>query len=209
MASKLPYMVSPGKIPAILNKIQEARRPERFTQDFLETKLGHSGGASRPMIPLLKRLGFLASDGTPTPRYDKFRNQASQGSAMAAGIREAFSELYERNEYAHEMTKDKLVGLVTEITGATKDDRVTQAVVSSFEALKEFADFDEDSLSDDVPATDIDHSAHTTNHNCDDESHNDVELRVGYTINLNLPESTNPEVFNAIFKALRENLLRK
>jgi hypothetical protein len=28
-----------------------------------------------------------------------------------------------------------------------------------------------------------------------------------YTINLNLPETTDVEVFNAIFKALRENLL--
>ena len=35
-----------------------------------------------------------------------------------------------------------------------------------------------------------------------------VELKVGYTINLNLPETNDPEVFNAIFKALRENLLK-
>jgi hypothetical protein len=34
-----------------------------------------------------------------------------------------------------------------------------------------------------------------------------IEMRVGYTINLNLPETTNPEVFNAIFKSLRDNLL--
>jgi hypothetical protein len=36
----------------------------------------------------------------------------------------------------------------------------------------------------------------------------DIQLRVGYTINLNLPETTNPEVFNAIFKSLKEHLLR-
>ena len=35
-----------------------------------------------------------------------------------------------------------------------------------------------------------------------------VELKVGYTINLNLPETTNPDVFNAIFKSLKEHLLR-
>jgi hypothetical protein len=34
-------------------------------------------------------------------------------------------------------------------------------------------------------------------------------LRLGYTINLNLPATTEIEVFNAIFKSLRENLLRK
>ena len=35
-----------------------------------------------------------------------------------------------------------------------------------------------------------------------------VELKVGYTINLNLPETSDPEVFNAIFKSLRDNLLK-
>jgi hypothetical protein len=35
----------------------------------------------------------------------------------------------------------------------------------------------------------------------------DVQFRVGYTINLNLPETTSPEVFNAIFKSLKEHLL--
>jgi hypothetical protein len=32
-------------------------------------------------------------------------------------------------------------------------------------------------------------------------------LNVAYTINLNLPETTNPDVFNAIFRALKDNLL--
>jgi hypothetical protein len=34
-------------------------------------------------------------------------------------------------------------------------------------------------------------------------------LRLSYTINLNLPATTEIEVFNAIFKSLRENLLRQ
>lgn len=34
-----------------------------------------------------------------------------------------------------------------------------------------------------------------------------VELNLAYTINLNLPTSSDPEVFNAIFKALKEHLL--
>ena len=74
MIAKIPYMLSTGLIPRILEKIQNARRPERFTQDFLETKLGHSGGSARPIIALLKRMGFLGSDGVPTSLYGQFRN---------------------------------------------------------------------------------------------------------------------------------------
>jgi hypothetical protein len=34
------------------------------------------GGSARPVIPYLKRTGFLGADGTPTPLYKSFRNQA-------------------------------------------------------------------------------------------------------------------------------------
>jgi hypothetical protein len=33
-------------------------------------------------------------------------------------------------------------------------------------------------------------------------------LNLSYTINLNLPETSDVEVFNAIFKSLKENLLK-
>ncbi|MHA1598727.1 MAG: DUF5343 domain-containing protein, partial [Alphaproteobacteria bacterium] len=123
MASKIPYMTSPGLIPKILGKIQEARRPERFTQDFLETKLGHSGGSARAIIPLLKRLGLLSGDGVPTDRYDKFRNEHTQGVAMANALREGYKEIFDRSEYAGDLEKAKLQAMVLEITGLEKDNR--------------------------------------------------------------------------------------
>ena len=93
MAQGLPYMLSPGLIAKIIEKIQQARRPERFTQDFLETKLGHSGGSARAIIPLLKRMGFIASDGTPTALYDRLRNADTQGGVVAQGLRAAYTDL--------------------------------------------------------------------------------------------------------------------
>ena len=56
MSTKLPYLASPGTIKTVLDKIIEARTPDRFTYDFLETKLGAKGGSARAVIPLLKRI---------------------------------------------------------------------------------------------------------------------------------------------------------
>ena len=64
--SKLPYVTAYGNITKALEKIQQAATPDRFTQDFLATKLGLKGGTPKPVIPFLKRLGFLGSDGVPT-----------------------------------------------------------------------------------------------------------------------------------------------
>lgn len=213
MAAKIPYMLSPGLIPKILEKIQNAKRPDRFTQDFLETKLGHSGGSARAIIPLLKRLEFLGSDGVPTPLYDQYRNTDTQGYAIAKGMQNAFTELFDRNEYVYEMPKDKLTGLVIEITGATSDDRVTQAIIGTFSALNELADFESEpsnTSAKEVSPENVQQPNHgiTPTYQQPSNTLDNVELKVGYTINLNLPETTDPEVFNAIFKSLKENLLR-
>ena len=65
MAEKPPYVTAYGNITKVLEKIQSAAVPPRFTQDFLATKLNLIGGSPKPVIPFLKRTGFLGSDGIP------------------------------------------------------------------------------------------------------------------------------------------------
>lgn len=216
MAVKLPYLSTPGIIQKVLLKIQEARRPERFTQDFLETKLGYSGGSARATIPLLKRMGFLASDGTPTNLYDQFRNSTTQAVALAAGVRNAYSEIFDRNRYANDLTREKFSSLVTEMTGLEKDSQVGKLIVSTFWTLKDGADFDSDlgeapaerSAPMEAPSMGITVNPAVSVPPPVRSADENFKLNIGYTINLNLPETTNPEVFNAIFKSLKENLLR-
>ena len=217
---KLPYLASPGVIPKIFARVREARRPDRFTQDFLETKLGHSGGSARAIIPLLKRMAFLSADGTPTGLYDKFRNPSTSAAAVAAGIRSAYAELFDRNQYASDLSREKLKNLILEMTGLEKDNTVANLMVSTFWTLKNEADFEaglDDALDRSsggvvVSEPPLEQRAeepreqprqHTTG------ASSPVDFRVGYTINLNLPETTNVEVFNAIFRSLNEHLLRR
>ena len=213
MVGKLPYMLSVGLISKIFEKIQNAKRPDRFTQDFLETKLGHSGGSARAIIPLLKRLGFLGSDGSPTALYDQFRNAETQGIAVAQGMKNSFSELFDRNEYVYEMTREKLTSLVVEVTGGTKNESKTKAIVGTFWALKELADFENEGpaqLTPDPasePANEVQIPVNTEG-GPPIGTRDNVDLKVAYTINLNLPETKDPDVFNAIFKALRDNLMK-
>jgi len=208
LSDNLPYMVSPGMIPKILGKITEARRPERFTQDYLETKLGFSGGSSRPIIPLLKRIGLLTSDGVPTKLYDQFRNPDSQGRAMAEALRTGYKELFDRNEYAQDLTKDKLLAMIIEMTGVEKDNRAAQAIVATFFALKEFADFETPVMLTPIETPPkVEERGRPEPEERHQHSGKNFGLNVAYTINLNLPETTNPDVFNAIFRSLKEHLL--
>ena len=212
MSKSLPYMSSYGLVPKILHKIEEAKTPERFTQDFLETKLGHSGGAARAMIPLLKRIGLLSDGGEPTELYIKFKNPDTQGAAMATALRQGYKELFDRNEYANELSREKLKNLVIEVTGLEHDNSVVRCILSTFEALKEFADFEADPR-EKKPEQGTSVHAAPPQVNIQSEERatpprgSDVGLNLSYTINLNLPETDDIRVFDAIFKSLKENLL--
>ncbi|WP_417278456.1 DUF5343 domain-containing protein [Celeribacter sp.] len=213
MGIKLPYLTSPGSVSKVLTKIIEARTPERFTLDFLGTKLGFKGGSARPIIPLLKRIGFLTDDGVPTERYKLFRNESTRGKAMADALKQGYSDVFSINEYAQELDRKKFGDLVTQVTGSEKGNSADNLTVSTFFNLKEFADFDADVIDqadeDEIVLTMPSENKKTSSppplHS--HEEADSLGLNLSYTINLNLPETTDVNVYNAIFEAVRKNLL--
>lgn len=206
-----PFMNGYGTTAKILGKIKEAQTPDRFTQDFLSTKLGFPGGTAKPFIPLAKRLGLLEGDGKPSDLYKAFRNHSHSKAAMASAIRKGYSQFYERNEYAHDLDKKKLEGLVVEITGLEAGHATARAIVGTFETLKSFADFNKPEVQKAEPveakAASTQKSPLEIEASSDDSS--DIKLNLAYTINLVLPKTDDVAVFNAIFKSLRDNLLNK
>jgi hypothetical protein len=198
-----PFMNSTGVVSKILNKIKEAKTPERFTQDYLADTLKFPGGSAKPFIPLAKRLGLLASDGRPTALYAQFRNPDTTKSAMAKAVRQGYVGLFERNEKAHALDSSGLEGLVVEATGLDKGSSTLRAIVGTFKSLVALADFGHPE-----PKTKErkDKPDPTHQENGDDLP---VGLNLAYSINLVLPRTDDVAVFNAIFRALRENLLRR
>lgn len=207
MAETLPYMNSTGLVSKILDAIKAAKTPDRFSLDYMDTVLGYGSGSARPFIPLAKRMGFLNSDGTPTDLYRRFRGSEEESrAAMAEAIRKGYSPLYKRNEYAHQLDRKKLEGHIREITGMEEGNSVLRAVVGTFEALKRYADFDA------TPSADEDTRSDTNIGDANNGSGGGGleefrPIRFGYTININLPDTNDITVFNAIFKSMKEHLL--
>jgi uncharacterized protein DUF5343 len=205
--STLPYMAGYGNITKALNKIKAASTPPRFTQDFLATTLDMPGGSPRAVIPFLKRTGFLASDGAPTDLYKRFRNSAQTGAAAAEALRIGYRPLYEKNEYVHNAKDPDLRGLVVQVTGSEEDSKLVKAVVGSFKSLKAFADFDAESAESSIEDAG-DALPERDEQPGDGAGALPGGISLGYTINLHLPPTSDVAVFNAIFKSLREHLLR-
>jgi hypothetical protein len=203
----VPYVTAYGNITKTLERIKRASTPQRFTQDFLATTLDLKGGSPKPVIPFLKRTGFLASDGTPTELYRRFRNNSSTGAAAAEALRVGFRPLYEINEYIHNAKDPDLRGAIVQATGAENDSSTVKSVLGSFKALRAFADFS----AEPVAVTDEDDGAELMGGEAGrgpDRGELPAAIRLGYTVNLHLPATSDVAVFNAIFKSLREHLLR-
>ena len=209
MADYPPFINSYGLVTKILDKIKDAKTPDRFTQDYLANTLGFSGGSAKPFIPLLKRIGMLSSDGAPTDLYKQFRNPDHSKSAIGKAIKHGYADLYERNEKVHSLDKKSLEGLVIQATGLDQGAATLRAITGTFENLKSFASFEnlEKKIEKEPPAKDKDTPDSSDKNNMGEDD--DLRLNLSYTINLVLPKTEDVAVFNSIFKALRENLLKK
>lgn len=208
MAIELPYLNAYGNIHKVFEKIISAQTPPKFTQDFLKSVLMVKSSSAQPIIPFMKRLGLLSSDGAPTDLYVKFRSDAERGAAAACALRNGYAPLFESNEYAYALNDAELHDLVIQITGMKKDSKSAKAIVASFKAVNEFADFD-------TPNQAFEQSNDRINHDTDQTLNSDgndvvpaTKLGLSYTINLNLPATSDIAVFDAIFKSLKENILK-
>lgn len=208
----LPYLTASGTLKKALERIIEASRPEKFNYDFLENVLKLKGGSARAVPPLLKRMGFLTSEGSPTEVYNRFRSESGRGPAALQGLRNGFSEIFKRSEYAHAVDEAKLRDIVVEITGLKPTDPVAVAIRGTFNAVKGFipagmdpTSSEDESLLEEATPQPTPHPTPQAQQKI--SARGSGQLGLSYNINIVLPETSDLRVLNAIFRSLKENLL--
>jgi hypothetical protein len=158
-------------------------------------------------------MGLVATDGTPTERYKEFRNPAKSGVAIAKAMRELYDQLFEMNEYVNETNTTTLKGLIVEATGAEQDSTVVRKTLSTFQALRKISDFETapiDTEENTEETAELPHmNALPQIHHQPHKNGRGEGINLSYTINLNLPATTDVEVFNAIFKSLKQHLIQE
>lgn len=139
MSVSLPYLSSNKNIGELFTKIASAAIPPKFTQDFLQKTIGLKGTNDRPLIPLLRTLGFLDQSNTPTAAYALLKAKDKSGAAIAVGIKAAYAPLFTADETANELSGEKLKSLVAQVAGT--DDVMTARIANTFSALVKQGDF--------------------------------------------------------------------
>lgn len=206
MALTDAYSVAVGRIPDLFNKIRDGQAPERFTIQLLKD-WGFASSNDRAFLPLLKALGFLSPDGKPTSLYHDYRDHSRSSAVMAQALRNAYGDIFLIKEHPTESDRTAVQGKFKSFHNAS--DNVASLMAKTFFALLKLADLKTavSSLKKTVDSKKDMDAAEAAAEN-ENTSNRKGALTTGlhYNIQIHLPATKDVEVFNAIFKSLREHL---
>lgn len=203
MADHYVYMTNPSKIREFLQTIQDTGVPDKLTIQALSS-LGFKSMNDRPLVRIMKAIGFISSTGEPTSRWQSYRNKQIAGTILAEGIREHYIELYKQYPNAHERDIEALRNFFsthTKVSANTLD-----FMVRTFRTLCDLADFEISSsaspITEEIGGIEIGKEMMPTTVS---------KEKPGYTININiqlaLPSDAKKETFDAFFESMKKNLI--
>lgn len=207
------YLASTKNLGDILKKIVDGVAPAKFTTEHLKS-IGFASSGDRALIPLLKDLGFLTGDGSPMNRYHEYRDRSRSKAVMAEALREGYDDVFHIREVPTEADRSAVEGLFKSKHNST--DRVAQLQAMTFYALLKHADMKAGAGGARVPENLIRPEEPQSGGPQQMDPHPEGEsglsgarltTELHYTIQVHLPATKDIEVFNAIFRSLRENLL--
>ena len=193
-----------GQLPEFFNKIREGQAPQQFTQQLLKD-LGFKSTNHRALIPLLKALGFLSPDGIPTSRYHNYRDYSKSKTVMGVSIKEAYQDIFLIKSNPTKADKNIVEGKFKSYHNT--NDRLAQLMSNTFFALLELADLE--GVEETQSVKKEEQQKDDKNANCDKDKGFTQAPGLHYNIQIHLPATKDIEVYNAIFKSLKEHLFEK
>jgi len=200
------YLTSTKNLASILGKVVDGTAPPKFTQAHLKS-IGFKSSNDLGVIGLLKDLKFLTDDGTPTTRYHEYRDKSRSKIVMADAIRDAYSDLFHINEAPTKQDRTAIQGNFKSTHNVS--DKVASLQTATFCALLELADLTSKSSTVPLPShlkSNPDSGATPVVQGIR-PSDSGFLGGLRYNIEIHLPATKDVEVFNAIFKSLKEHLL--
>lgn len=204
------YIQVYGQLPEFFRRIADGQAPDSFTTQYLKD-LGFTSSNFRAVIPLLKSLGFLSPDGVPTSRYHEYRNPARSRQVLGEAVREAYGDLFTIKARPADADRQLIEGKFRSVHNATPN--TSKLMTSTFYALLDLADLDAPAKKAEEPKIEEEEPAKSKPPETLSAKpaeplaplHGRTSLH--YDIQIHLPATKDVEVYNAIFKSLKEHLL--
>jgi hypothetical protein len=204
MALPTTYTQETKVLPEFFGKIRDAQAPDKFTLQIIKD-FGYKSNNHRAFLPLLKALGFLTADGSPTARYHNYRNHALSKSVMGEAIKVTYSDLFLIKAKPTNSDKTLIEGKFKSYHNVS--DTVAGLMTKTFYALLDLAELDAttESTKSSIKETPVKSDEEYIVKSLSNTTHSSVGLH--YNIQIHLPATKDVEVYNSIFKSLKDHLL--
>lgn len=204
MALSNAYVQGYGKIPELFKKIRDGQAPEQFTHQLLKD-WGFSSSNDRQFIQLLKALGFLSPDGKPASKYHDYRDHSRSNQVMGEALREAYGDIFLIKSSPSKEDKASIQGKFKSFHNASE--RAAQLMANTFLALLALADLSGKAKPKRQPQTSEEKvKEEVTPDLTSPRETPPIVPGLHYNIQIHLPATKDIEVYNAIFKSLKEHL---
>jgi Family of unknown function (DUF5343) len=198
-----PYTQNVGNLIAVIKAIGSHGVPDKFTTKELPI-WGFKSSNDRPIVGVLKQLGFVDGSGSPQQLWKDARTQPTV--AVAQGLKARYAELFKTFPDAHRKDAESLKNFFKAKT--TVGDAVVKQMVSTFQSLAQYADFE--SIPDSAE-TDATPTIHAITESKVAPLVSQIPSANGVTINLNIelvvPTDATGEVYDKFFGAMKKHLL--
>ena len=214
MALISSYLITTKNLVPFFNSLITAKAPDSFTQKFLES-LEFKSTNDRLYIGLLKGIGFLDENAVPTERYYKFLDQSQSKQVLAEAVKESYGDLFAVNVKANELTVQEVKNKLRTLTQGKNSDKVLALMANTFKALVDYAEWTTSTKKGEEKkektAEQKTESAKETplpQEEIEEESIGGKlhKAQLHYNIQIHLPESRDPAVYDALFKSLKKHL---
>lgn len=164
-------------------------------------------------IPLLKGLGFLTADGSPTERYKQFLDITKWKKVLGEAVRESYSDIFVLKTRPSSSDRDMIAGKFKSTynlsdTAAERAARTFLALLALSDPDTVFGDSKPDMTASFDPSPDPKYTAPQPATSTDrPASSQKSSIGLQYNIQIHLPATKDIEVYNAIFKSLREHVI--
>lgn len=207
MALTSAYTIAVGRIPDLFSKIRDGQAPDQLTQQLLKD-WGFASSNDRAFLPLLKALGFLSPDGKPTTLYHDYRDHSKSKTVMAQALRIAYGDIFLIKEHPTEADKDAIQGKFKSYHNVS--DHVASLMTKTFYALLKLSDLKAETIKKVFTKEKEPEKSDTGTTPSGEITKNHPIIHgagLHYNIQIHLPATKDVEVYNAIFKSLREHLV--
>lgn len=199
-----PYTQNQSSLKSFLSHIQSAGVPQKVTQQYL-VQCGYKSTNDRRIIGVLKTLNLIDSNGVPTSNWQAFRDKSKAPGILAGLIKATYADLFSTYPDAQNKDEEALRNFFSANTNLGA--KALGLTVSTFKTLADQSSFGTAV----APVAPVNPAPTQEASTIIPAGITKTQTSAGITVNINIelaiPPTDKPEVFDAFFAAMKKHLL--